>query len=84
MKITTAVQTVRKERKATYDQLAKAVGAKSYSNIKNLLSGNANPTVESLLPVLEALGYEMIIQPKKQGRRADGQYVITFEEDKES
>lgn len=76
MKVTTAVQTVRKEKKVTYEQLAKAVGAKSYSNIKNLLSDKANPTVESLVPVLEALGYELVIQPKRQGRRSDGQFVI--------
>lgn len=79
MRVTTAVQTVRKEKKVTYEQLAKAVGAKSYTNIKNLLSEKANPTVDSLLPVLEALGYELVIQPKKQGRRAEGQRVITIE-----
>jgi transcriptional regulator with XRE-family HTH domain len=81
MKATIAVQTVRKEKKVTYDQLAKAVGAKSYSNIKNLLSDKANPTIDSLIPVLEALGYEMVIQPKKQGRRPEGQYVIDVAEE---
>lgn len=80
MKVTTAVQGVRKEKKMTYEQLAKAVGAKGYSNIKNLLSDKANPTVESLLPVLEALGCELVIQPKRQGRRSDGQIVISMED----
>jgi DNA-binding phage protein len=79
MRVTTAIQTVRKEKKVTYEQLAKAVGAKSYTNIKNMLAEKSNPTVDSLLPVLEALGYELVIQPKKQGRRAEGQRVITIE-----
>ena len=79
MRVTTAIQSIRKEKKVTYEQLAKAVGAKSYNNVKNLLTGNANPTVNSIVPVLEALGYELVIQPKKQGRRAEGQQVITIE-----
>lgn len=79
MRVTTAIQAVRKEKKVTYEQLAKAVGAKSYTNIKNMLAEKSNPTVDSLLPVLEALGYELVIQPKKQGRRAEGQRVITIE-----
>ncbi len=79
MRVTTAIQAVRKEKKVTYEQLAKAVGAKSYTNIKNLLADKANPTVDSLIPVLEALGYELVIQPKKQGRRSEGQRVITIE-----
>lgn len=79
MRVTTAIQAVRKEKKVTYEQLAKAVGAKSYTNIKNMLAEKSNPTVDSLLPVLEALGYELVIQPKRQGRRAEGQRVITIE-----
>lgn len=80
MGITEIIQGIRKEKKVTYDQLAKATGAKSYTNVKNVLSRDGSVNVETAVKLLEALGYEMVIQPKKQGRRPDGQQVVAIPE----
>lgn len=80
MKTSDIVRTVMNEKGVTQKQLAAAIGAKSQSVIAERLKTNSF-TVSNLNTMLEAMGYEIVIQPKRQGRRADGQFVVDFEED---
>lgn len=80
MKASEIVRTAMTEKGVTQKQLAAAIGAKSQSVIAERLKTNSF-TVSNLNSMLAALGYEIVIQPKKPGRRPDGQFVIDTEEE---
>ena len=40
---------------------------------------NGNMTINRLWEICEVLGYEIIVQPKRSGRKQDGQFVFTGE-----
>lgn len=40
---------------------------------------NGNMTVNRLWEICEALGYEIVVQPTKRGKRPDGQIVFSGE-----
>lgn len=75
MKIAEALKQAMKTQKTTQTQLAERIGAKSQSVIAQRLRMD-NLTVDTVLEMLDAIGYELVIQEKKRGRRPEGQFVI--------
>lgn len=75
MKISDAIKTAMKNQKTTQVQLAKRIGASSQSVIAQRLRMN-NLSVDTVIEMLDAIGYEMVIQEKKRGRRPEGQIII--------
>ncbi len=75
MKIAEAIKLAMKNQKTTQQQLAKTIGAKSQSVIAQRLRMD-NLSVDTVLEMLDAIRYEMVIQEKKSGRRPEGQIVI--------
>lgn len=63
--------------KSTQAKLAKDLGLKSQSVIAQRLR-LGNISVEKAVEMLNAVEYEMVIQPIKRGRRSDGQIKITI------
>ena len=75
MKISDAIKTAMKNQKTTQVQLAERIGASSQSVIAQRLRMN-NLSVDIVIEMLDAIGYEMVIQEKKRGRRPEGQIII--------
>lgn len=75
MKISDAIKIAMKNQKTTQAQLAKRIGASSQSVIAQRLRMN-NLSVDTVIEMLDAIGYEMVIQEKKRGRRPEGQIII--------
>lgn len=75
MKIGEAIKLAMKKQKTTQQQLADRIGVKSQSVIAQRLRMD-NLSVDTVLEMLDYIGYEMIIQEKKRGRRPEGQIVI--------
>lgn len=75
MKISDAIKTAMKNQKTTQVQLAERIGASSQSVIAQRLRMN-NLSVDTVIEMLDAIGYEMVIQEKKRGRRPEGQIII--------
>ena len=75
MKMKEAIRLAMKNQKTTQQQLADRIGAKSQSVIAQRLRMN-NLSIEIILEMLDAIGYEMVIQEKKPGRRRDDQILI--------
>lgn len=82
MKINTAIKKALKATNTTQQQLAERTGAKSQSVIGQRLC-NKNISINLILEMLEVVGYELVIQPKKPGRRPEGQILITLEDGEE-
>lgn len=69
------IRKILKDKRITQGMLAEKLGQKQ-SNISMPLS-KGNITLEKLLEWLDALDYELVVQPKKGvGRRKEGEYVI--------
>ena len=68
----------------TQTTLAKALGYNNQSSVAMRLSKNNSMTVDNLTEMLSILGYDLVIQPKKRGRKADDQFIIDAGEDSES
>ncbi len=64
MRIGKAIKSVMKSDKVTQSKLAEMVGAKSQSVIAERLKMD-NISINAVLDMLEALGYEMVIQSKE-------------------
>lgn len=75
MKMNEAIKAAMKETKTTQTQLADRIGAKSQSVIARRL-GLSNLSVDTVIEMLDAIGYELVVQEKKRGRRPEGQMVI--------
>lgn len=75
MKIGEAIKEAMKRQKTTQKRLAERIGAKSQSVISERLRMN-NLSVDTVIEMLDAIGYELVIQEKKRGRRPEGQIVI--------
>lgn len=71
---------VMKATKTTQAQLVERLGVGHQSAVSNRVN-SANPTLLSTLEILEAMGYELVVQPKKRGRRPEGQLPIVREEE---
>ena len=80
MKANEIVKSLIKQSDFTQTTLAKAMGYNNQSSIANRLNKN-DMGVSLLAKMLDVLGYDLVIQPKKPGRRPDGQFVIDAEEE---
>lgn len=80
MKANEILRAAMSEKGVTQKQLAASIGAKSQSVIAERLKTNSF-TVANLNAMLAVLGYELVVQPKKPGRRPDGQFVIDVSEE---
>lgn len=79
MKMGEAIKNAMKIRGVTQTDLAKKLNAKTQSVIAGRLN-HPNMSINNALEMLNELGYEITIQPKKAGRRPEGQIVITMED----
>jgi DNA-binding XRE family transcriptional regulator len=75
MKIKEVIRLAMKETKTTQQQLADRIGARHQSVISERLKMD-NLSINTALEMLEALGYEMVIQEKRRGRKREGQITI--------
>lgn len=73
MKIGEAIKKAMKAEKITQVQLAEKVGAKSQSVIAERLKMD-NISINVIIDMLDAVGYEMVIQPKNNN--TEGQLTI--------
>lgn len=62
------------DKKVTQTRLAEKLGYKSQGGIGNLLKGSISS--DNLIKVLDELDYEVVVQPKTQGKRKDGAMVL--------
>lgn len=76
MKTSEIIKSAMKESRVTQEQLRDRLGVASQSVISMRINSD-NPTVEKLVDLLDEIGYELVIQPKKRGRRPEDQEVIT-------
>ena len=81
MKVNEYVKRLIKASGFTQTTLAKALGYNNQSSVEMRLSKNNSMTVDNLAEMLSVLGYDLVIQPKKRGRKADDQFVIELEEE---
>lgn len=69
-----AIKTALSDKKVTQSKLAEMMGYASQAAIGNRL--NSNISCELLIQMLDKLGYEVVVQPKTQGKRKDGAIVL--------
>lgn len=62
------------DKKVTQMRLAEKLGYKSQGGISNLLKGSIS--CDNLIKVLSELDYEVVVQPKTQGKRKEGSIVL--------
>ena len=74
MVISETVKEVLRNTKTTQARLAELMGYKSQGTVGNALK--ARLSAEMLVQWLDKLGYEVVVQPKTQGKRKDGAIVL--------
>lgn len=82
MLVSEALKQAIKESGMTQARLAKALGYRGQSSIAERVKGNI--TVENMLAMMDAIGYEVVIQKKKPGRRPEGQLALELKKDGDS
>ncbi len=75
MTIREAIKSLLKYKRTTQKSLADKMGYASQAGIGQMLQ-RGNMTVETLVRICENLDYEVTIQPKRGGRRPEGQFII--------
>lgn len=75
MNISKAISMIMKEKKVTQQAMAVSIGKKKATDVSARLSSK-NLTFDKAIEMLNVLGYEVVIQPKKPGVRPQGQIVI--------
>lgn len=75
MKMGDAIKKAMSDKGIGQTQMAKMIGAKSQSVIAERLRRD-NLSVDTVLEMLSLVGYELVIQETKPGRRPEGQIVI--------
>ena len=75
MLINKCIAGLMKEQKFTQQRMADALGAKRATVIGTCLTSK-NMTFDRAIEMLEILGYEVVVQPRKPGVRPAGQIVI--------
>lgn len=78
MKFNTIIREAMKETSTTQARLGEILGIKQNA-VSNMLN-RTEPSLATFQAALEAMGYEVVVQKKTQGRRKEGQYVLTKEE----
>lgn len=80
MRLGEAIKAAMKLQKTNQTQMADRIGASSQSVIAQRLRME-NLSVDKVTEMLDAIGYELVIQEKKRGRRTEGQIVIGGDEE---
>lgn len=80
MNIRTIIKRVAKEKRISQEKLAEHSGIGSQSTLASRLS-RENMSIKNALQMLDALGYELVVQPKTAGKRKVGAYVVTMEDE---
>ena len=75
MEMNKAIKHAMKDVKTTQQQLADRLNLTSQSVIAQRLRMD-NLSVDTVLEMLDGIGYELVIQPVKRGRRPAGQIPI--------
>lgn len=82
MKVNECIASIMKERKITQAVMATALGLNGANRVgRRLMRQNMN--TDSVIEMLNVLGYELVVQPIKPGKRPEGQIVLEMSEDKE-
>lgn len=80
MKINKAIREIMKNKKISLSTMAKALGKDKGNDISARLN-NGNMSFDKAVEMLDILGYEVVIQEKKQGGRRVDQIVIDQREE---
>lgn len=75
MTAATAIKKVMKDTNTTQNRMAEMMGYSSQGTVGNALR-NDNFSTNVLLQWFDKLGYEVVVQPKTQGKRKDGAIVL--------
>lgn len=75
MKINKAIREIMKNKKISLSTMATALGKSKGNDISARLN-NDNMSFDKAVEMLDVLGYEVVIQEKKQGGRRADQIVI--------
>ncbi len=70
-----AIKTAMRESNTTQTQMAKLVDAKSQSVISERLK-MSNLSIDTVVEMLDAIGYDLVIEKRKQGRTREGRMII--------
>ena len=79
MQVRDIVKLALKETKTTQAVLAGIMGAKGHSTIGMQINRNTMRT-QMFVKIMDKLGYEVIVRPKKAGRKAEGEILVTYDE----
>lgn len=75
MLVNEAIKKIMKEKRVTQQMMANALGKKKANEIGARLN-YPNMSIPSIVEMLEVLGYELVIQEVKSGKRREDQIVI--------
>ena len=75
MRHTEAIKKAMAGTEYTQQSVADAIGAKNRAVVSSRINHD-NISVKALTEIIEAIGCELVIQPKTVGLRPEGQYVI--------
>ena len=75
MKINTAIRDLMKEKKMSLSAMAEAIGKNKGNDISARLN-HSNMSFDKAVEMLNVLGYEIVVQERKQGGRRADQIVI--------
>lgn len=75
MYINEAIKKIMKEKGVTHKVIADALGYKRVTNVSSKLM-TKNLTFDGAIEILNIIGYEVVVQPRRPGARPQGQIVI--------
>ena len=78
MKFSQIIKAAMKETNRTQEMLGNDLGMKQNA-VSNMLN-RKEPSLATFREAMEVMGYEIVVQKKTQGRRKEGQMVLTAEE----
>lgn len=76
MTINKVIQKLMKDEKVTQKRMALAIGKRTPNEVSSRLM-TKNMTFNTAIQMLEAIGYEVIVQKRTQGVRGKDQIVVT-------
>lgn len=71
-----AIRQIMKERSVSLKMMADALNLDRPNDVSARLASK-NMTFDRAIEILNVLGYEVVVQPRRKGGRPDGQFVIT-------
>lgn len=72
----TIIRAILREKQMLQKDLARAIGRSLNTVNQSLTHKSGAMNVDTLCEMLDVLGYELVIQQKKPGKRTQGQYLI--------